>query len=298
VARGKQHLKRRAASSQPQQARPAQRTRADVRRARKLEEQGMFFPKLRNHAKWVFVLLAMLFAGGFVLFGVGSGSNGIGNVLQDWLNIGQATSGPSISKLEKQTAKEPRNVKAWRDLATAYETDQRTDDAVRALERLTALTPKDTNGLQELAGQYQRQLQNLSGEASAAQAGAPAVDPSTFQPPATTPLGKAFVDPTALQDPLTNALTSQVTAKIGELQIKAQSIQQRLLATDKRVAALDPTNPTAQFQLAQVADGTGDRATAIAAYRRFLKLSPDDPLAAQVRQRLKQLSPPAKSASG
>ena len=36
----------------------------------------MFFPKLRKHAKWVFVLLAIVFAGGFVFLGVGSGSNG------------------------------------------------------------------------------------------------------------------------------------------------------------------------------------------------------------------------------
>ena len=31
----------------------------------------MFFPKLRAHAKWVFVLLVVVFAGGFVFLGVG-----------------------------------------------------------------------------------------------------------------------------------------------------------------------------------------------------------------------------------
>jgi cytochrome c-type biogenesis protein CcmH/NrfG len=298
VARGKQHLKRRAAAAQSGPTPVRQRSRAELRRARKLEEEGMFFPKLRNHAKWVFVLLALLFAGGFVLFGVGSGSGGIGNVLQDWLNVGQASGGASISKLEKQTAKEPTNAKAWRELATAYETDQRTDDAVRALERLTALQPKDANVLQELGGQYQRQLQNLGGEAQNVQLATPAVDASSFRPPATTPFGRAFSDPSALQDPLTSALSTEVSSKISELQVKAGTIQQKLLATDKRIVALDPTDPTAQFQLAQVADGTGDTKTAAAAYKRFLALSPEDPLAAQVKERLKQLSPPAQPGSG
>jgi Tfp pilus assembly protein PilF len=296
MARGKQHLKKRPADAQPRVARPS--PRAEARRQRKIDEAGMFFPKLRNHAKWVFVLLALLFAGGFVLFGVGSGSGGIGNVLQDWLNVGQTTGGPSTSKLEKQTAKEPRNAEAWRELATAYETDQRTDDAVRALERLTALQPKNNDAFQELAGQYQRQLQNLSVEAQSAQLATPVTDRSSFQPAATTALGRAYADPGALQDPLEAALSSQVSSAIGELQVKAGAIQQKLLTTNKRVVALDPNNPTAQFQLAQVADGTGDTKTAATAYRRFLELSPEDPLAAQVRQRLKQLSPPAKSGSG
>jgi cytochrome c-type biogenesis protein CcmH/NrfG len=295
VARGKQHLKKRPAAPV---RRPSERRPADVRRQRQIAEEGMFFPRLRSHAKWVFVLLALVFAGGFVLFGVGSGSNGIGNVLQDWLHIGQAAGGPSISSLEQKTAKQPSNVQAWRDLATAYEADQRTDDAVRALERLAALRPKDPETLQELAGQYQRQLTNLSTEAQAAQLDTPVADPSQFRPPTTTPFGQAFSDPNALQDPLTQSLTSQVSSKIGELQVKAQAIQQRLLTTDRKVVALDPTNPTSQFQLGQVADGTGDTKTAIASYKRFLKLSPDDPLAAQVKARLKQLSPPAKSASG
>ena len=41
----------------------------------------MFFPKIRAHAKWVFVLLAIVFAGSFVFLGVGSGSSGLGDLL-------------------------------------------------------------------------------------------------------------------------------------------------------------------------------------------------------------------------
>jgi cytochrome c-type biogenesis protein CcmH/NrfG len=296
--RGTQHLKKQNRTATPRPPRTEDAGHAAQRRERQLAEQGLFFPKLRTHAKWIFLLLALVFAGSFVLFGVGSGSSGIGNVLQDWLNIGQSSGGPSVSKLEKKVAQEPTNAQAWRDLATAYETDQRTADAVTALERFTALRPKNADALQELAGQYQRQMSDIASEAQTAQSAAPVVDRSQFTPPATTPFGKAFASPTALQDPLTQALSSQVAARIGEFQTRYSAIQSKLLAVDKRVVALDPNDPNTQFQLAQVADATGDTAAAIAAYKRFLTLSPEDPLASQVKARLKQLSPPAKSGSG
>ena len=82
----------------------------------------------------MFVLLAIAFALGFVLFGVGSGSTGISDILQNALHFG-SRGGTSISKLENKTVKHPQDAKAWRDLATAYEQKQRTQDAVNALER-------------------------------------------------------------------------------------------------------------------------------------------------------------------
>ena len=292
MARGNQHLKKRPAGQQRQ--RPVRRdesaVRAQHRAERKAAEAGMFFPKLRTHARWVFVLLALVFAGGFVLFGVGSGSNGIGNVLQDWLNIGQSSTGPSTSGLEKKTREHPKDAQAWIDLASQYAADQRTDDAIGALQKAVALQPKNTDALQQLVGQYQRQLQGIAPEAQPQQATSPIVNTSTFEPPATTPFGKAFADPTALQDPIQQALTGQETDALTKLQTRYSGIQQKLLDVDRKLVAADPTDPNAQYQLATAADSTGDTTTAKSAYRQFLKLSPDDPLAAQVKQRLKQLS--------
>jgi tetratricopeptide (TPR) repeat protein len=293
VARGTQHLRKRP----PQPQRPAPRKPSEIRRARRAEEDGLFFSSLRRHARWVFVLLALVFAGSFVFLGVGSGSSGLGDILNGWLN-NNGTGGPSISKLEKKTREEPRNPQAFRELATAYETEQRNDDAIRALERYTALRPKDTDTLQELAGLYQRGLSDLSQQAQLIQASTPTTDTSSFKPPSTTPLGRAYADPDGLQNPIDQALTTDVSSRIGELQTKATTLQAKLLATDKKVVALDPTDPTAQFQLAQVADATGDTKTALASYKRFLALSPEDPLAAQVKQRVKQLSTPATTTSG
>jgi predicted TPR repeat methyltransferase len=47
-----------------------------------------------------------------------------------------------------------------------------------------------------------------------------------------------------------------------------------------------------QFQLAQAGEAASDTATAIAAYKAFLKLAPDDPTAPAIRARLKQLGAP------
>jgi tetratricopeptide (TPR) repeat protein len=257
----------------------------------------MFFPALRRHARWMFVLLALVFAGSFIFLGVGSGSSGLGDILGGWLNTSSGT-GPSISKLEKKADAEPQNAQALRELVTGYETAQRNDDAIGALERYTELRPKDGDALQELAGLYQRALSDLGTRAQAIQLATPTVDTSAFTPPPTTAFGRAYGDPTALQDPIAQALSAHVTSQIGELQQQANTLQQKLLDVNKRAAELDPNDPTVQFQLGQVADSTGDTLAAIAAYKRFLRLSPDDPLAAQVKDRLKQLSPPAGSGSG
>lgn len=296
MAKGTQHTKR--SRRQAQAARPVERRPAAKRGPSRVETQGMFFPMLRRQARWVFVLLALVFAGSFVLLGVGSGSTGLGDILNGWINRGGGGGGPSVSKLEKKTHEHPRDAQAFLDLARAYETDQRTNDAIAALERYTALKPKDVDVAQELAGLYKRSLSDLGTQAQIAQYSTPTVDTTTFNPPSTTPLGKAFTDPNGLQNPIDQALTSDVSQKIGELQTKANTLKAKLLTIDRRIVQADPTNPTAQFELGQIADATNDQATAVAAYKRFLQLSPDDPLAPQVKQRLKQLTAPATAASG
>ena len=42
----------------------------------------MFFPRLRRSTKPVFIALAVIFAVSFVFLGVGSGSTGLGDLLQ------------------------------------------------------------------------------------------------------------------------------------------------------------------------------------------------------------------------
>jgi tetratricopeptide (TPR) repeat protein len=293
VARGTQHRKRRpTANAQP----------SAVARSRKQKppqwQDELFFQRLRNHAKWVFVLLALAFALGFVFFGVGSGSTGISDILQNALNFG-TSGGTSISKLQKKVAKNPEDATSWRNLATAYEQKQRTQDAVAALERYSALKPKDDGALAELASEYGTLATTYSTDYTNAQAEAASASPpgAAFAPGASTPFGKAFNNPKALQDPIATAVQALATTKENTAYTSYQTAQANAEAAYKKLVALQPSNATTQVQLGQAAQAANDTATAISAYKAFLKLAPTDPLAPQVKKVLKSLAATAASTS-
>jgi tetratricopeptide (TPR) repeat protein len=294
VARGTQHRKRRPAPN----ARTAAVTQPRKQKPPQWQDQ-LFFQRLRNHAKWVFVLLAVAFALGFVLFGVGSGSTGISDMLSNALSFGSG-GGTSISKLENNALKHPSDATRWRDLATADEQKQRTQDAVNALERYSALRPKDDSALAELASEYGTLATTYSTDYTNAQqqAALQASPGAAFAPAATTPFGKAFNDPTALKDPIAAAVQTLATTTETTAYTNYQSAQGKAEAAYKKLVALNPSDATTQIQLGQAAQAANDTKTAIAAYKAFLKLAPADPLAPQVKSVLKTLAAtPGVSAS-
>src|ERR687886_137900 len=83
----------------------ARSRRAAAKRKPQSYESTMFFPRLRAQAKWVFVFLAAVFALGFVFFGVGSGSTGLGDILRGNFNIFGSSSGTSTSSAVKKALK-------------------------------------------------------------------------------------------------------------------------------------------------------------------------------------------------
>jgi tetratricopeptide (TPR) repeat protein len=296
VARGTQHRKRRPA----QNARAAAVAAAPRKQKQPQWQDELFFQRLRTHAKWAYVALALAFVLGFVLLGVGSGSTGISDALQNLFSR-NGGSGASISKLQKKADANPQSATAWRDLATALEQKQRTAEAVDALERYTALRPKDEGALAELASQYGTLAQTYAQEYSAAQAAASAqaTPSSAFAPPSTTPLGRAFNDPTALKDPIADAVQQETSGKQSAAYSKFQDTQKKAEDAYKRLVKLNPSDATTQIQLGQAAQSAGDTTTAIAAFEKFLELAPTDPLAPQVKQALKTLkATPALSSTG
>ena len=96
----------------------------------------MFFPRLRRQAKWVFVLLVFVFAGGFVFFGVGSGSTGLGDLLRGNFNVFGSSNGSTTSSAVKSALKKtkanPKDPNAWNTLASAYQSDGKLSDANKA----------------------------------------------------------------------------------------------------------------------------------------------------------------------
>ena len=79
----------------------------------------MFFPRLRNQAKWAFVFLILVFGGGFVFLGVGSGGLDLGQLIRDAFG-NSGSSGTSVSEAQKRVDERPLNaLRRQRDLAVA-----------------------------------------------------------------------------------------------------------------------------------------------------------------------------------
>lgn len=260
-----------------QRPRPASVTRKpDV-----VIEDTMFFPRLRRHAKWMFLFLAVAFGLGFVGFGVGAGGVGVGDVFR---GQGGGSGVPSISKSEQRVLDNPKDAQAFRDLATAHQAAGNTDDAIEALENFVALRPRNADVLRELAGLY------LAKASEAQQRGQIADYRAAFLAPGTAvagaiQLGGRPVDP----DPISQAVSGQITEDSSAAYFEAQQASANAVDTYRRITVVLPKDPSVQLELAQAAQSAGDTATVIAAYEAFLKIAPDDPTAVEVRRLLKQL---------
>jgi tetratricopeptide (TPR) repeat protein len=294
VARGTQHRKRRppanarvAAEPLPKSKRPKQAT----------WEDQLFFSRLRGHAKWMFAFLALVFAFSFIIFGVGSGSTGIGDVLQNFFS-GITSTGSSLSSLQKATVKHPKEASTWRALATKLETDQKIDRAIVALQHYTRLAPKDETALEELAGLYLRRARDYEALYENYQTeDQPYATAGPFAPKSTTALGKAYTDTTALESPITSLIATGLNKDATAAIEKLEPLESNAVDVYKRLVKLDPSNATNQFQLGQTAQIAGDNAVAITAYKTFLKLAPNDALASTAKSDLKQLKATATATS-
>jgi tetratricopeptide (TPR) repeat protein len=243
----------------------------------------MFFPRLRQHTKWMFVFLALVFGLGFVLFGIGAGGTGLGDLLRD--NSGGSSGSPSVNDARERTDENPKDAQAWRDLATALQTDGNADDSIEPLERYTQLDKEDSDALRELAGLYLSRANRLQQEAQLVQLEA-----------ANTTGGSIFTQPLKLgnqaslgTDPITQAVEDQSNKVVTTAITKAQAATGKALATYRRLVTALPDDPSVQIELGQAALNAGDAATALAAFKKFLKLAPDDPQAPLVKQQIKQL---------
>ena len=247
-------------------------------------EDTLFFNRLRTHAKWVFVLLIIVFAGSFVFLGVGSSGLGLGDLFNGI--TGSGSSGPSVGKSLDATAKNPKDAQAWKNLATAYEGKADYASAASAWQQYTRLRPKDADGVQLYANDLTQQLQAQGTEAQNLQLAAQQYQPSTFGPPSTSPLGRALG---SLSDPIGQAAGTSATTAYQNALVALQQTSTQLVSAYKRLAKLQPADPSVRLQLAQVAEKLGDYASAIAAYKQFIKLAPDDASVPQAKAKIKTL---------
>jgi tetratricopeptide (TPR) repeat protein len=240
----------------------------------------MFFPRLRRHAKWMFLFLALAFGLGFVGFGVGAGGIGVGDVFRD---AAGGTGVPSISDSEQKVLDNPKDAQAFKDLATAHQAEGNTDDAIEAMQSYVALKPKDTDGLRELAALYLQKASAAQERAQIYQVRSDYLAPGSIRD-TIFQIGGSPLEP----DPITNAVSTSYDQEISAAASEIQAASGQAVDQYRKIAELQPNDPTVQLELAQAAESANDVATVIAAYEAFLKLAPDDPTAPEVRRLLKQ----------
>jgi cytochrome c-type biogenesis protein CcmH/NrfG len=266
------------------------RPRAHAGGAR-IAEDTMFFPKLRAHAKWVFVMLAVVFMFSFVLLGVGSGSGGVADVLS---NLFHGSSGTSVSSQIKKDQKKidahPRDTATYLDLATLYQQKQDQAAAIATLESALKVKPKDLDVLSRIASIYQSQAETARNNAADAQTALAAANTAPPGVDVSSSLGQAFT-----ADPLSQELKTRATdafSKVSPAFTKAEDGYRRLAIAARGTSE----EANAQLQLASIAKDTlqvtgqpSHALVALAAYKRYLKLEPKGVQATLAKQTITQL---------
>ena len=250
----------------------------------------MFFPKLRKRAKWVFLALAVLFALSVVFFGVGTGIPGANpwDAIQGLFEERRAAGGgPSVEDAQKRVEENPKDAKARLDLANALQAEGRRVDAIAQLEIYTEMKPRDTNALQQLAALYDAQATAAQDEAIDAQLEAQRhTFPESFAPPEQRRIREEISG-----GPIAETVSSQAGERVGVAYQKMQAAYTKEASVYRKLTQIIPDDQLLHLQLGQASQFAGDTKGAIAAYKRFLALAPDDPNAPIVRQEIKRLQP-------
>jgi len=235
----------------------------------------MFFPKLRRQAKWVFVLLALSFGIGFVIFGVGGSGLGLGDILQGG---GASTSGPSVSGAQEKIDK--GDPTAYKELADAYRNENKTDDAIAAGEQYLKARPKDYEYMKTVAADYEGRASRQRDQASAIQESVTAsTGGATFGLSQTSKLGRAVGNGRIDQE-----LQTAANQKLTELYSGIQGSYARATQLYSQVSTANPQDLLILQLLANAAYQSRDNQTAIDASRRVIKVAPGTTEARQARQ--------------
>ena len=272
-------------TKRPKQNAAVAATRGAKRSTAPSIEDTMFFPRLRRHAKWMFVFLAVALGGGFVLFGVGAGGTGVGDLFRGRRRLERRA--VDLERRRRRPRRTRRTSQAWRDLSTALQTDGQTDEAIDAQKHVVVLTPKDADA----PPRARRPLPRAGDREAAGGAARPARRPRTPGAGAELPrcarrrTGQSLVDDQISQRS-TRRARRRSRSSLSEAQ-SASSAGGRGLQADRRAAAERPERP-ARARPGGPAGGERHRRRSRPTAA-FLKLAPDDPNAPIVKQQLKQL---------
>jgi hypothetical protein len=263
----------------------------------------MFFMRLRNHAKWVFVFLAMVFVFSFVLAGVGSGSTGIGDLLSG--NLGSlfgGSSGPNLvkdaekalKKAEKDGNKQAQAT-ALQKLGIALAAKGRNDEAITAYHRSFVLEPNDALARKQLADVYGKEADLQQALLDPSKGGV--INDVVASAPA------SIGQPSFLTDPIAASMHSNaVDTASGIYKRYSAAKAHQIGALRNAVAHAKGEDRRALLPalIAAAGDLSGTGGVGLGAYRAFLRYHRNDQFTKQIKAQiaaLKSLTAAAQPAS-
>lgn len=246
--------------------------------------QDLFFSRLRRRQKWVFVLLAVVFAISFAALGVGSG-NGSG-LQQMWSAL---TGGGSDAVGKAQADIKAGKFSAYKDLANAYIAKADTTDAISALETYLRKKTKDAAAWEQLGTLKRQQAQHWATEYQQVQQSLSLEAPGSAVAP--SPYGK---HPISLgTNPIDDYYQKQARAVLTSLSQNTRTGYTDALTAFKQYAqyckapGCEPA--AAEEAVANAASYAGDTAAELAAWQRYVNLVPDSPNLKQIEAICKSL---------
>jgi len=235
--------------------------------------------RLRRHAKWAYVVLALLFAATFVGVGVGSGSNGLSGLFNGI--FGGSSTGPSISRAQAEVKKAP--AKGYHELAQAYQARGQAAAAIAAYQSYLALRKKDAAAWTQLGGLQLSQGSKYSARYQQAQQRTQLENPGQSFLPAGV-LGTAIGT-----NPLQQLSSQKSSALLSRYSQQSSAEYSGALASYQKAAQLRPHDAQAQYYVAQAAQASGQYQTELPALERYVKLDPTSPQRSQIEQVIKRL---------
>jgi hypothetical protein len=263
--------------------------RAAPRQEYTVVEDAMFFSRLRRQAKWMFVFLALVFAVGFVAFGIGgSGTGGFADFFQDAGNT--ASGGPSVGSARDKIEDGDRT--AYKELAEAYRAEGKTAEAIAAGESYVRAQPDDYAFRRTLASDYEGKAARERDEANAITEELTNSTGSTFAVPQNSTLGRALG-----MGRIDRELTTEANKRLGELYASIEGAYGRASTHYQRVAAVEKDDVLLQMLLATSAYQARKNGVAIKASQRVCQLAPGSPDCRQARDLIAQIRTQALSAA-
>ena len=251
---------------------------------------------MRKNGKWVFLALAVVFGITFVFAGVGTSGPSLVDLIgqnNDSSPTTTAADSSAVQKAEAATKASPEDPQVWIDLAQAEVAAGQLDKVPAAAEQAATLAPKDATVQAAIADVYLAQaaaaLQKAQTMYAEAQGGG-TVNGRSAVPQQVIPGQSSGATPfQTAQESIASAKFSDVSAKVSPLQTEASDAYKAAVEAQTIVTELNADDPAAWFRLGQIATAANDTTGAIAAYERFIKLAPDDPLTSKVKDEIKRL---------